>query len=189
MPALERDTQRLFIGVPVPEATRLALSRQIPSFRPGKPTPLENWHFTLRFLGSTDPARCAKLIECLRNTSFGQSFEIEFDRLGAFPTPGRARVVWVGVGNGRDRLERVADRAEAAAVEAGFEPEPRKFSAHLTISRLKQPESIAQFLAKARKVSATMRATAVILYRSELGRGHSHYSVVAAFPLPQMIQM
>ena len=183
MPALEGDPQRLFIGVPVPESTKLALSRQVPSFVPGKPSPLENWHFTLRFLGNTDVTRRAKLIERLRATNFGPSFDIEFDTLGAFPNPRRARVIWLGVGRGRERLESVADKAEKAAVETGFEPEPRKFSAHLTVSRLKQPEPIAQFLAKAGRVDAIMRVTEVILYRSEPGRGHSRYSVVAAFPL------
>ena len=183
MPPLDGDHQRLFIGVPLSEAARLALSRQIPSFLPGKPSPLENWHFTLRFIGDTEPAQRAKLIDRLQATRFGNPFEVEFDKLGAFPNPGRARVVWIGVGKGREALERIAEKAEAAVVDSGFSPEARKFSAHLTVSRLKQPESIAQFLVKAPTVHATTPIREVILYRSELGRGHSRYSVVAAFPL------
>ena len=185
MPPLEGDQQRLFIGVPLPEPARLALSRQIPSFLPGKPSPLENWHFTLRFIGNADAAQRTRLMERLHATSFGNAFEIEFDKLGAFPNPRRARVVWIGVGKGREALEKIADKAEAAVVDAGFAPEARKFSAHLTVSRLKQPESIAQFLLKAKGVHARMQLSEVILYRSELGRGHSRYSVVAAFPLHQ----
>lgn len=182
MPALE-ESQRLFIGVPIPESTRFVLARQIPSFVPGNPSPLENWHFTLRFLGATDPERGGTLIENLRATNFGAAFDISFDKLGAFPNSRRARVVWIGVGQGKEKLESVAVRAEKAAVLSGFEPESRKFSAHLTIARIKQPQSIEQFLSKARKVHATMRVEEVILYRSEMGRGHSKYSIVAAFPL------
>ncbi len=185
MPAIESDQHRLFIGVPVSESARLSLSRQLPSFLPGKPSPLENWHFTLRFIGNADPAQREKLIHNLHATSFGHAFEIAFDTLGAFPNPRRARVLWIGVGKGRESLEKIADKAERAVVEAGFSAEARKFSAHLTVSRLKQPESIAQFLLKARKVHATMQVKEVILYRSQLGRGHSQYSVVAAFPLAQ----
>lgn len=185
MPALEEPPQRLFIGVPVSESARLAISRQIPASLPGRQSPLENWHFTLRFIGNADATQRAKLIEKLSAIDFGDSFDIEFEQFGAFPNPRRARVVWVGVGKGREALERVADKAESAVVSAGFQAESRKFSAHLTIARLKQPESIAQFLSKARKVDARTEVREVILYRSELGRGHSRYSVVAAFPMPQ----
>ena len=177
------DSQRLFIGVPIPESTRLMLSRQIPANLPGNPSPLENWHFTLRFLGATDPERREKLIESLRATNFGAPFDISFDRLGAFPTPRRARVIWIGAGFGNERLESVAEKAESAAALSGFEPEARKFSAHLTIARIKQPQSIEQFLSRAKKVDATMRVEEVILYRSDMGTGHSTYTVIEGFPL------
>ena len=185
MPALEQGPQRLFIGVPVSDSARLAISRQIPPFLPGRQSPLENWHFTLRFIGNADSSQRAKLVENLGSVNFGNSFDIEFDQFGAFPNPRRARVVWLGIAKGREALERVAEKAENAVVVSGFAPEARKFSAHLTISRLKQPEPIAQFLTKVRKVDARMQVREVILYRSEPGRGHSRYSVVAAFPLNQ----
>jgi 2'-5' RNA ligase len=91
--------------------------------------------------------------------------------------------VWIGVGKGREALEKISDKVEAAVVDAGFAPEARKFSAHLTVSRLKQPESVAQFLSQARSINARVQVSEVILYRSQLGQGHSRYSVVAAFPL------
>lgn len=185
MPPIESDQHRLFIGVPVSESARLALSRQMPSFLPGKPSPLENWHFTLRFIGNADAAQRERLIDNLHAISFGHAFEIEFDTLGAFPNPRRARVVWIGVGRGRESLERIADKAENAVIDAGFPAEARKFSAHLTVSRLKQPESITEFLSRAQEIHAAMQVKEVILYRSQLGRGHSQYSVVAAFPLSQ----
>lgn len=175
--------ERLFIGVPVPEKTRLSLMRQIPSPLPGKPTPAENWHFTLRFLGSTEPAMRDRLIEKLRGTSFGNAFDIEFDTLGAFPNARRARVVWVGVGNGHGALERIAEKAESAARDAGFDAETRRFTAHLTISRMREPLSVAGILSKARPIQATMRVEEIDLYRSESGGAHSRYSVVTAIPL------
>ena len=161
----------------------MSLLRQIPPTVPGRATPPENWHFTLRFLGSTDGVRRGHLIEALRATDFGAAFDIEFDKLGAFPNARRARVLWVGVGNGHARLERVAAKAEAAARESGFDPEPREFTAHLTISRIREAASVTDFLEKARRVSATMSVSDVILFRSEPGGQHSRYTVVAAFPL------
>ena len=102
MPALEEPPQRLFIGVPVSESARLAISRQVPASLPGRQSPLENWHFTLRFIGNADATQRAKLIEKLSAIDFGDSFDIEFEQFGAFPNPRRARVVWVGVGKGRE---------------------------------------------------------------------------------------
>jgi len=176
-------TERLFIGVPVPEATRLSLMTQIPKGLPGRATPAENWHFTLRFLGSTDAQHRDRLIDALRSKRFGPPFELEFDQLGAFPNPRRARVLWVGVGNGHGKLEDIARIAEAAATQSGFEAEPRKFTAHITISRMKQPETVVHFLEKARRVNAVMRVGEVILFRSKPGSDHSRYTVVDAFPL------
>jgi RNA 2',3'-cyclic 3'-phosphodiesterase len=175
--------ERLFIGVPVPEATRLSLMRQIPATLPGRATPAENWHFTLRFLGSTDAAHRDRLIDALRAKRFGSAFEIEFDSLGAFPNPRRARVLWVGVGNGHEKLESLAQKAEAAAIESGYEAEARKFTAHLTISRMKEAQPVTDFLTKARSIHAVMRVSDVVLFKSEPGSGHSRYTVVAAFPL------
>jgi RNA 2',3'-cyclic 3'-phosphodiesterase len=177
------ETERLFIGVPVDESARFTLLRQLPRNIPGKPSPPENWHFTLRFLGSTGPERRDALIERLASTRFGSAFDLSFDRLGAFPNSGRARVLWVGAGAGHARLEGVAQKVEEIARSAGFEAEKKPFRAHLTISRMKEPQSVSELLARARPVQATMRVEELILYRSRPGGAHSQYSVVMAFPL------
>ena len=175
--------ERLFVGVPIDEAARTALMRQLPRHLPGKQAPPENWHFTLKFLGSTEPDRRDALIEALRSQSFGNSFHLSFDRLGAFPNPGRARVLWVGTGAGRERLESIAQRVDAIASSVGFEKEKRPFKAHLTISRIKEPVSAAQVLAKTPPIQATTSVDELILYRSEQGGAHSRYVAVAMFPL------
>jgi len=176
-------TERLFIGVPVDESTRSILMRQLPRSLPGKLSPPENWHFTLRFLGSTEAQRRDALIERLRSARFGSSFELSFDRLGAFPNSGRARVLWVGAGAGHARLESIAQKVEEIVRSIGFDAEKKPFKAHLTISRMKEPQSVSEMLARARPVQATMRVEELIIYRSEPGRSHSQYSVVMAFPL------
>ena len=108
---------------------------------------------------------------------------MELDRLGAFPNARRARVIWVGAGNGHTKLEHLAEKAEAAAVESGFDAESRKFSAHLTISRIRQSEPVSEFLGGAARIHAMMRVTEVVLFRSEPGGQNSRYTVVAAFLL------
>jgi RNA 2',3'-cyclic 3'-phosphodiesterase len=177
------DTERLFVGIPVSERTRLSLERQLPPKLPGRPAPSANWHFTLRFLGATPNDQRDRLIDALREKSFGGAFDIEFDMLGAFPGARRARVLWVGVGNGHSQLEAIAAKVEEAALVAGFDPEPRKFTAHLTLSRIRPPESVTHLLATARPIDAVMRVSEVILYRSEPGGRGSRYTVIEEFPL------
>ena len=150
---------------------------------PGKLAPPENWHFTLRFLGATLRDQKNRVIHELSAITFGRSFEIQFDTLGAFPNARKAKVVWIGVGKGVDRLSEVAQLVESAAVRAGFEPERRRFSAHLTLSRLRDPQTVTHLLAGAKPVGEKMRVTQVVLYESRMGGLHSRYSVVTAFPL------
>lgn len=184
MPAIEiAKPERLFIGVPIPERTRESLARQLPQSLPGKAAPIGNWHFTLKFLGPTEPVHRDRLIDQLREIRFGRAFEIAFDTLGAFPNPRRARILWAGVGKGRERLESVAERVEAAAIAAGFPPDERRFNAHLTLSRLNPPQSVRHIFENATKLDAHMLVDEINLYRSELGGAHSKYTVVESLRL------
>ena len=123
------------------------------------------------------------MIEQLRQIRFGSPFDIAFDTLGAFPNPRRARILWAGVGKGRERFESVAARVEEAAIAAGFPPDERKFNAHLTLSRLNPPQSVGHVFENAKRLDARMLVNEVILYRSDLGGAHSKYTVVESFGL------
>ena len=178
-----RETQRLFIGVPVPEKTSLSIARQLPAALPGRQPPLGNWHFTLRFLGDTEADKRDRFIEKLNTVGFGKGFSISFDRLGAFPNARRAKVLWLGVSNGRERLEALAAKVETAASLSGFEAEKRRFSPHLTLSRMRAPEPVADLVSKSRPVNVEMLVDRVILYSSVTGGPHSVYAIVQTFPL------
>jgi 2'-5' RNA ligase len=175
--------ERLFIGIPVPDRASEQLIRQLPPVLPGKVSPRSNWHFTLKFLGRTEAHSRDRLIEELRSVELGRPFEMAFDSLGAFPGAWRARVLWLGVGRGRERLESIAARVEAAATAAGFPAETRKFAAHLTVARIRPPESVTRVLAEARAIDASMLVDEVILYRSETGGLHSRYTPIARIAL------
>src|SRR6478672_11939329 len=105
--------ERLFIGVPLSEDARRAIERSLPKNLPGKRVPAENWHFTLRFLGATEEAARDQIIRTMKAATCGPRFTIHFNELGAFPNPGRARVLWIGIDQGAERMIQLAAIAEA----------------------------------------------------------------------------
>jgi RNA 2',3'-cyclic 3'-phosphodiesterase len=179
---------RLFVAVALDEETRGAVEAHLAGALAGKPLPgravvPRNWHFTLRFLGDTPAEDARRLRDELRATELGPPFEIGFARLGAFPRPARAAVLWVGVGVGTYALRALAARVDEATGRAGFPRDPKPFAPHLTIARVQPPRDVRDVIAAVPALEATMRVVDVVLYRSTLGGGPPRYEVVERFPL------
>ena len=179
----QEKPERLFIGVPITAGARAAIVRLLPKNIPGKPVPSDNWHFTLRFLGATRTETRDKLLSDLAAESLGPSFTIHFNELGAFPNPRRARVLWLGVDRGTERMQELAAIVETSARRAGFEAEARAFTPHLTLARIDPPTSVATLISSRPRVDVSMLVESLVLFRSRLGGGPARYEVVARFEL------
>ena len=57
---------------------------------------------------------------------------------GCFPPQGPARVLWVGIIDGRLELKQLAKRVDHWVNKLGFPLEKRAFSGHLTLARIRQ---------------------------------------------------
>jgi 2'-5' RNA ligase len=178
-----RKAERLFIGVPVTPDARAAIVRVLPKALPGKLVAAEKWHFTLRFLGPTSREARDTIIARLSGATLGSAFKIRFGALGAFPTPRRARVLWLGLTHGGERLSNLAAIAEDAARNAGFVAEDRRFTPHLTLTRLDPPQNISSLLAQNHSYAIETTITALILYRSRLAGRPAQYEEAARFDL------
>lgn len=150
---------------------------------PGRGVAAENWHLTLRFLGEIEPVAARAVAREVAGAVLGPPFAVSFGGLGAFPRPERARVLWLGVDEGEAGLRRVAERLETAIRQAGLPAEPRPFSAHLTLSRLREPTDVRSLIRRAPPFGRRMQVTEVVLYRSHLGSGPTPYEAVERFPL------
>lgn len=133
--------RRLFAALLPPPVVVAALADQFPSATlPGKAVPPENWHVTLRFFGSVDTVTYDRLLGAIDQSDLGAPIDIRLRGLGTFPNPERATVLWLGVeGEGLDAL---AGQLEAAAQAAGLDPEERPFRPHLTLARIRPPQSL-----------------------------------------------
>ncbi|PYO07343.1 MAG: RNA 2',3'-cyclic phosphodiesterase [Gemmatimonadetes bacterium] len=175
--------ERLFIGVPLTDDARRAIVRSLPKSLPGKPVPPENWHFTLRFLGSTSTEARDQIVERLESATCGSPFTIRFSELGAFPNPKRARILWLGIDEGAERLIQLAAIAEGTARSVGFAAETKPFKPHLTLSRIDPPVTVVKLLGSKPRFRTRMTVDSVILYRSHLGGGPARYEEVVEIGL------
>lgn len=103
-------------------------------------TRLETLHLTLKFLGNIsrrDLEFCkAAMVQTADQFS---PFELSAGGLGVFPGIGRVRVVWAGTGGRTDILENLFKALELSLGPLGIEKETRRFSAHITLGRIKKP--------------------------------------------------
>lgn len=114
---------------------------------PGKVVPPDNWHLTVRFLGSLDETRAEILAARIDQQTFGAPFDLSVGAMGAFPSASRANVLWLGVKDAEQGLARLNSIVEAACRDVGLPPEERPYSAHLTLSRIRPPANVADLIA------------------------------------------
>jgi 2'-5' RNA ligase len=180
------NVARLFVGIPVSDGLRAALEAHLAATvgerLPGRAVPPANWHLTLRFLGATDAERYRRVVDELARIDPPPPFDLAFGGLGAFPRVGRAKVLWIGAGEGADALRALATSVEVAAVRAGFAPEPKPFSPHLTLSRVQPPADVRPLVDGAAPFAGRMRVDAFILFRSHLGGAAPRYEPLQRFP-------
>lgn len=182
---------RLFVAVPFPAEVKNELGKLIDDWRRERDkvgwVKRENLHLTLKFLGETPLDKLEGLKKNLAASLKGSgAFTISLSGAGTFPNLNRARVVWIGVSEGKNKLSGLAQKVEEATLPLGFAAEEREFSAHLTVGRVKDSRLSERLLAKIR--SCTFEAQGIIvseavLYQSELAPGGSVYTPLERFEL------
>ena len=109
----------------------------------------KNIHITVRFLGNISPEMVNKIYGAMENVSF-KPFQVEIKGLGAFPNLRFPRVVWAGIRKGAEELRNIFEQLEPQLRKLGFQPDPKGFSPHITIARVKTGRNKAE-LAKTLK--------------------------------------
>jgi RNA 2',3'-cyclic 3'-phosphodiesterase len=144
----------------------------------------ERYHLTLQFLGPVP--ELATVVGALAAAAWDrEAFAFQLGSAGAFPKPGRARVVWIGAARGGDDLVALAGVVAGALRPVGFEPDRQAFHPHLTVARLRVPGNVADVLAAIgpEAVGEAFTAGEVLLYQSELSSKGPTYTVLERFPL------
>jgi RNA 2',3'-cyclic 3'-phosphodiesterase len=143
----------------------------------------ERYHLTLQFLG---PVReLAPVVDGLAAVGDRAAFPVRLGGAGAFPKPGRARVVWMGAAVGGPDLVALAGAVAGGLRPFGYEPDRKEFHPHLTLARLKVPENVTEVLAAIgpEPVGEAFTVGEVLLYQSQLSPKGPTYTVLERFPL------
>jgi len=175
---------RLFVGLELAEAVRErlhGLGGGVPGARWIEP---ENMHMTLRFIGNVNDDVLADIDEALARIR-SPGFDLEIAGLGEFSRGRRPAMIWAGV-RPVPALMDLQRRIEAAVVRAGFPPEGRRFTPHVTLARLKNgaPGRVRDFIAEHNLLRIDPFPVAQFtLFSSHLGRKGASYRPEADYPL------
>lgn len=148
----------------------------------------ENLHVTMRFLGDITEAQRRGVEETLQGVaSRHRTTTVQLTGLGAFPSMASPRVLWVGIGEGKDALTTIAGEIEQGVVSLGFPKADHPFGAHVTLGRVRSPKHRAQLVETMRQAAwespEPFTATHLTLFQSTLTPSGPCYTVLARFPL------
>jgi 2'-5' RNA ligase len=146
----------------------------------------DNVHLTLKFLGAVEAARLEAVAGALAAAAARAApFDLGLDGLGGFPSSRRPRVIWAGLGEGVAATAALAREVDVALAGLGFPREPREFSAHVTLGRVRVPRSnrpLADALTGSGELGR-QRVEHVVLMRSDLSPRGARYTELVAAPL------
>jgi len=195
-----RESLRAFISVEMSDEARERLAQAIDSLsrlglsgvRWVKP---EGMHLTLKFLGDIDPSLVEKVTEAIelaaRDT---EPFMLSLSQPGGFPTLGDPRVLWVGLVGDLERLYSLQRAVESQMQRLGFSAEKRRFSAHVTVGRVREGTRVGErrrigdaFSRIAVDDVSAWRVEAVHLMRSILTPAGAIYTRLLGIPLAEVL--
>ncbi|HEV3475764.1 MAG TPA: RNA 2',3'-cyclic phosphodiesterase [Actinomycetota bacterium] len=181
---------RLFAAVDIPPAATRAVVEAVEPWKEqlgsGRWVRPENWHITMKFLGRTYPRLLDWVHEACREAAAEiRPFRVSLSGLGAFPSVGRARVLWAGMEDEGDGFRALASALDRR-LEKEFKPEKRPFTAHLTVARFDPPIRLkehAEELAVTEIRARRFTIGELVLYRSHLSPRGARYEPLERFPL------
>ena len=175
---------RLFVAIALPADLRARLAglqQGVPAARWVDP---DNLHLTLRFIGEADGDQAQDLDAALSQVRAAR-FAVTLAGIGRFGQGRRSRALWAGV-EPVPELDRLRRKVEQAVQAAGFAPEGRKFTAHVTLARFKGDPGhrLHDYLARHALFDAeAFEAREFVLYSSFLSQGGAIYTPEVAYSL------
>ncbi len=172
---MEKIRAFISIDIDVPEIISkiVQIQKEIESLNAAKMKPVEpqNLHFTIRFLGNITSEQVDEIYKILQKVEL-EPFQLVVKGIGAFPSISRPRVIWVGAGDGSEKVVSIYDQIEKGLRKLGFKPEGKQYIPHCTIFRVKfvtkKPVLTKKLIDLANITLGSIEVNSVKLKRSQL---------------------
>jgi 2'-5' RNA ligase len=174
---------RLFTGLEIPSDIALGLANMRGGLTGARWIDAENYHMTLRFIGDIDDATARDVfvtLEQIRRPPFTVTLEMLDSFGGARPRAIVARA------KATQSLVELQAEHERLMRRIGIAPEPRKFTPHVTLARLRNASAsaVAAYLSeRGLFFSRRFEATHFALISARASTGGCPYVVEASYPL------
>ena len=189
---------RAFVGIELPQPVRDELVQlQAELRRAGADVnwvAAQNLHATVRFLGDVTEEQRHAVEQLLTGlASRTDTAELSLTHVGAFPSGAAPRVIWVGIGLGQGILAKLVAELEDGLVALGLPREDRRFSAHVTLGRVRSPQNRRQLVRQLDGLHWTppkpFRMIHVTLFQSTLTPSGPIYTVLARLSLRTPVEV
>jgi RNA 2',3'-cyclic 3'-phosphodiesterase len=174
---------RLFVALPIP----IAVAQNIMLIQGGVPgarwQKREQLHLTLRFIGEVEGREAAMLDDALAAIE-APAFDLQLHGVGQFGNK-QPHTLWAGARK-PEALLQLQRKVDAAIRRVGQPQDAHKFTPHVTLARLRNPEGaklIEWLTHHALFTSAEFRVEAFNLYSSRLSSDGSVYAVEREYVL------
>lgn len=189
------DLIRSFIALPLPTAVQESLAEFIRQTAARFPAGIrwvepQQIHLTLAFLGESPAEKLNVLANSLAGVAAKHSaLRVRFTGLGAFPSPSRVNVFWVGLEHNPE-LELLAKEVQQICQFCDYPLEKRPFHPHITLARIPDffnsiERAKANELVKLNftTIQAPFLLSSVVLYQSRLSHRGARYTPLKTYPL------
>lgn len=178
---------RLFVTADIPETILKRIRTLECNFPGGRPTPPDQLHLTLRFIGEVDEWAVEEISTQLQGIKT-TVFPLRLQEIGCF---GRARnpsILWIGA-TPTDQLHLLKKKIDSRLRGVGIAGDGRRFRPHITLARLKNCSRphLQNFLAQYSLIqSPEFQVESFSLYRSTLTPKRALHTRLERFALQSL---
>ena len=126
-------------------------------------------HLTFKFLGDVHQDALPYIYAGMEQVCAKQPpFVVQVSGLGCFPNSVRPRVVWVGLQDEHQPLQRIKQALENELASSGFSREDRAFQPHLTLGRVRSSALSSEVVILGRSIASHESAVLGQIHVSQL---------------------
>jgi RNA 2',3'-cyclic 3'-phosphodiesterase len=180
---------RLFTALEIPRNAAMSLSLLRGGLPGARWIDVENYHITLRFIGDVDNRTADEVVDRLDRIDRPE-FQLSLAGMGFFGSK-KPHSVWAGV-TPHPEMTALQGEIERICQRIGLPPDPRKFSPHVTLARLKSSrvDDVVHYLeGRSNFMTAPFSVSRFVLLSSRESVGGGPYVTEEIFSLGEPLRL